>query len=223
MCKKILCFAVAAVVTTLMLASCTKHRVDIYTHAPDEPIVVKLDINIYQRYVVLEEERRAEPAKEEAEPEVSPGDETEKESPPPSGEKESRVGDVFLQLLGIGVAHAETASDQQQLKRVRDSMRKRTPTLNKYKADKSIGENRWGHVEARPSPKMSNAKYAKAVKVVIAAENADRRLMYKIYARIDGTSAQKQAITYAKVLRDNARPGWWIEVVVKKKWVWKLK
>lgn len=222
MCKKILWFAAAAVVTTLMFASC-KHRVDIYTHAPDEPIVVKLDINIYQRYVVLEEERRAEAAKEEAEPEVSPGDETEKESPPPSGEKESKVGDVFLQLLGIGVAHAETASDQGQLKRVRDSMRKRTPTLNKYKADKSIGENRRGLVEGRPSPKMSNAKYARAVKAVIAAENADRRLMYKIYARIDGTSVQRQAITYAKVLRDKARPGWWIEVFVNKKWVWKQK
>jgi uncharacterized protein YdbL (DUF1318 family) len=102
-------------------------------------------------------------------------------------------------------------------------MRKRYPTLARYKADKSVGENRRGYVEERPSPKMSDTKYAKAVRAVIAAEIADRRLLYQIRAQMDGTSPDKIAIAYAKVWRDKARPGEWIEVVVDKQWVWKQK
>jgi uncharacterized protein YdbL (DUF1318 family) len=103
-------------------------------------------------------------------------------------------------------------------------MRKRYPTLAKYKADGSVGENRNGLVEARPSDKMSDSKYAAAARKTIAEENADRRRLYDLRARIDGTSPQAQAVAYAKAWREKyARPGEWIETPVEGKWVWRQK
>jgi len=121
------------------------------------------------------------------------------------------------------VAYAETSSDQQQLRRVLDSMRKRYSVLSRYKADKSVGENHNGYVEQRPSPKMSDAKYAGAVRATINAENADRRTLYQIRARMDGVTVEKEQAIYAKAWRDSAKPGEWIEALVDKRWVWKQK
>lgn len=221
----VLCFALAATVIALVFASC-KPRVDVYTHAPEKPIVVKVEIHIYQHAVQdLDYIMGGSPAKE-TQPPKPPEDETDKESSPPSENRESRAGNVFLRLLGIGVAYAETISDQEQLRNVLASMRKRYPTLSKYKADKSLGENHKGYAEERPSEKMSDPKYAKAVRAAIAAENADRQLLYRIRARMDRTTPQEQAQIYAKVWREKyAKTGEWIEVFDKKekKWVWKLK
>lgn len=223
--KTILCFALAAMVITLVFASC-KPRVDVYTHAPEKPIVVKVEIHIYQHAVQdLDYIMGGSPA-DESEPPQPPEGETEKESPPSSASRESAVGSIFLRILGIGVAHAETVPDPELLRRVLGSMRKRYPTLSKYKADKSVGENHLGYVQERPSPKMSDAKYAKAVRATVAAENADRQLLYRVRARMDRTTPQKQAEIYAKAWREKyAKPGEWIEVFDKKgkKWVWKLK
>jgi hypothetical protein len=223
--KTILCVSLTLTIITLAFASC-KPRVDVYTHAPEKPIVVKVEIHIYKHAVKDLDYIMGGSPTEETVPSPPPEGETEKESARPSEEKESKVGDFFLGILGIGVAHAETVPDREQLRRVLDSMRKRYPTLSKYKADKSIGENHLGYVQERPSPKMSDAKYAKAVRAIIVAENADRQLLYRVRARMDRTTAQKQAETYAKAWREKyAKPGEWIEVFDKKqnKWVWKLK
>jgi len=220
--RTILCLTLCPVIVGLMFASC-RPRVDVYTHAPDKPIVVKLEVHIYQHAVedigYITGEMPAEEMESGETSESKPGEE-----PAPGPERtESRLGDVFLQFLGIGVAYAEAGPAQQQLKPVLDSMRKRYPTLKKYKADKSVGENRRGFVVERPSPKMSDAKYAAAVRATISAENANRRLLYQIRARMDRTTPEKQAIAYAKAWRNGAKPGEWIEVVVNKKWVWKQK
>jgi uncharacterized protein YdbL (DUF1318 family) len=219
--RTILSLALCAVVAGLMLASC-RPRVDVYTHAPDEPIVVKLEVHIYQHAVQDVDYITGGLPAEKTEAGTAPEPKPESPAPPNSGGAKNGVGDVLLQLVGIGSAYAESSTDQ-QLRQVLDSMRKRYPSLSAYKADKSIGENRRGYVEERPSPRMSDAKYAKAVRAVIAAENADRGRLYQIRAQMDGTSVETMAIAYAKVWRDKARPGEWIEVVVNKQWVWKQK
>jgi len=209
--RTILYLALSPVVMGLMLGSC-KHQVEIT--APKEPIrvEVKLDIHIYEH------------ARKDIDF-ITGGapPETEKKPPAPPEQKESGAGNVLLHLLGVGVAYAETTSDQDQLKTVLNSMRKRYPTLARYKADKSIGENYLGYVEERPSEKMSDGKYAQAVRATIAAENADRRLLYQIRAQMDGTTLEKQAAIYAKVWRDAAKPGEWIEVIANNKREWKPK
>lgn len=213
----VLSLVLPPVVVALQLASC-RPQIDI--NPPKEPIKVevKVELHIYQHAVQdLGYITGAMPA-----PEPKEGE--EKTSPPAEQPTESRASDILLQLLGVGVAYAESVPDQQQLKIVLESMRKRYATLAQYKADGSIGENRSGLVEERPSPKMSDPKYAAAVRKTIADENADRKRLYEIRARIDGTSPQAQAIAYAKAWREKyARPGEWIEVPVEKKWVWKQK
>ena len=220
--RTILCLTLYPVIVALMFGSC-RPRVDVYTHAPDKPIVVKLEVHIYQHAVedigYITGDMPAEGMESGETSESEPGEET---APDPEA-TESRLGDVLLQFLGVGVAYAEAGPAQQQLGAVLDSMRKRYPTLARYKADQSVGENRRGFVEERPSPKMSDAKYAKAVRATIGAENADRGLLYQIRAKMDGTSPDKIALAYAKVWRDRARPGEWVEMVVDKKWVWKQK
>jgi uncharacterized protein YdbL (DUF1318 family) len=210
----VLSLVLPPVVVALQLASC-RPQIDI--NPPKEPIKieVKVELHIYQHAVQdLGYITGAMPA-----PEITP-----EPAPPAEQPKESRASDILLRLLGVGVAYAETVPDQQQLKNVLESMRKRYPILAKYKADGSIGENRSGLAEERSSEKMSDVKYAAAVRKTIAEENADRKLLYEIRARIDGTSAQAQAIAYAKAWREKyARPGEWIEVPVEGKWVWRQK
>jgi uncharacterized protein YdbL (DUF1318 family) len=208
------------IVLPLVLASC-RPQIDI--NAPKDPIKieVKIELHIYQHAVQDLDYitgGAASPAPLTP-PAVDPG----KESAPSPEKIESKIENVLLALLGVGSAHGQGTSLQDQLKSVLDSMRKQYPTLSRYKTDKSIGENHLGYVEERPSPRMSNADYAKAVRAAITAENANRRLLYQIRARIDGVSPEKEAAIYAKAWRDKAGPGEWIEVLVDKNWVWKQK
>jgi len=217
-----LCLAVAPIAVALQFASC---RPQVNIIPPKEPIKIeiKVELHIYQHAVQDIGYITGEQPVEEIESEAPTEEEIEEETPSPAESEENKAGSVFLRFLGVGVAYAETSSDQQQLKRVLDSMRKRYPKVVRYKADKSIGENRRAYVEARPSPKMSNAKYAKAVRAIIAAENADRRLLYQIRARMDRMTPAKEAAAYARRWREIAKPGEWIEVYVNKRWVWKQK
>lgn len=219
----VLSLVLPPVVVALQLASC-RPQIDI--NPPKDPIKieVKVELHIYQHAVQDLGYITGSLPEPGVEPTPEPTKEEEETSPPANQPTESRGGDILLQLLGVGVAYAEAVPNQQQLKMVLESMRKRYATLAKYKADGSIGENRSGLVEGRPSQKMSDPKYAAAVRKTIADENADRRRLYEVRARIDGTSPQAQAIAYAKAWREKyARPGEWIEVPVEKKWVWKQK
>ncbi len=163
-----------------------------------------------------------------------PGNEVQDELVLPSEVTDNGAANLVFQILGIGVAHAETAPDSGKLKDVRDSMRRRYPTLSKYKADATTGEDRRGYVSEIPkrllsaeaSEKMSDEKYAKALRKTIEEENADRRQLYEIRARTIGTTVEKAASIYAEGWRASAGPGDWTEVLVDEKnnrWEWQKK
>jgi len=144
--------------------------------------------------------------------------------PEASGDK---PGALLLKLLGVGTAYAETLPPQQELDAIMKSMGQRLPNLNRFKADGSVGENRLGYVEARPSDRMrSDRNYAAAVGATIGAENADRRRLYQAQARMYRTTPEGVAASYARVWQDKAKPGEWIEVLVDKqtnRWEWRKK
>ena len=163
-----------------------------------------------------------------------PGSQIEEELALASNVTDKPVANLVFRILGIGVAHAETTSDADKLKDVRDSMRTRYPTLSRYKADATIGEDRRGYVSKIPkrllsaeaSEKMSDEKYAEALRKAIEEENADRRQLYEIRARTIGATAEKAASIYAEGWRVSANPGEWIEVLVdekKNRWEWQKK
>jgi len=222
--KVVIVLAMLLMAVGLLLGSC-RPQVDININPPDKPIriEVKVELHIYQHAVQnIDYITGAAPA-EQPKTETPPEEKPKEETPPPAEEKGSGAGNVFLRLIGIGTAYAETIPDQQQLRAVLDSMRARFPTLKRYKVDKTVGENRNGLVQERLSPKMSDPIYAKAVRAAIAAENADRQRLYQIQARIDRSTPAAVAAAYAKGWREKASPGEWIEVPVGSKWVWKQK
>jgi uncharacterized protein YdbL (DUF1318 family) len=144
------------------------------------------------------------------------------------------AANLMFRILGVGVAHAETNSDAEKLKEVRDSMRARYATLRQYKADGTIGEDRQGYVRQLPkqllsseaSQKLSDEKYTTALRKIIEEENADRRQLYQIRARAIGTTVEKAASIYAEGWRASASPGEWSEVLVderKNRWEWQKK
>lgn len=144
------------------------------------------------------------------------------------------AANLVFRILGVGVAHAETTSDADKLKEVRDAMRTRYATLTKYKADATIGEDRRGYISEVPkqllspeaSEKMSDEKYAKALRKTVEDENADRCRLYEIRASVIGTTVEKAASIYAEGWRVSASAGEWIEVLVdekKNRWEWQKK
>lgn len=163
-----------------------------------------------------------------------PGSQIEEELALFSEAPDTSADNLVFRILGIGVAHAETTSDAAKLKDVRDSMRRRYPTLSKYKADATIGEDRRGYVSdipkrflsAEASEKMLDEKYAEALRKTIEEENADRRQLYEIRARTIGATVEKAASIYAEGWRVSASPGEWIEVLAdekKNRWEWQKK
>jgi uncharacterized protein YdbL (DUF1318 family) len=216
--------AILLMAVGLILGSC-RPQADININPPDKPIRIelKVEVHIYQHAVKDIDEIMGGAPAEQPKSETPTEKKPEKETPPPAEEKGSGAGNVFLQLIGIGTAYAETVPEQQQLRAVLDSMRARFATLKKYKSDKSIGESRSGYVAERPSAKMSDANYARAVRATITAENADRRRLYQLRARMDGVTLEQEAQIYAKAWREKASPGEWIEVPVGGNWVWKQK
>jgi len=167
--------------------------------------------------------------------EYGPSEGTESGAPPQTETKTvpvpdasaSKPGAFLLKLLGVRPAYAQTAPSQQQLEAIMKSMGQRLPVLSRYKADGSVGENRLGYVEARPSDRMrSDRNYAAAVAATIEAENADRRRLYQTQAQMYRSAPEGVAASYAKVWQDKAKPGEWIEVLVDRqtnKWEWRKK
>jgi uncharacterized protein YdbL (DUF1318 family) len=222
--KVVIAMAILLMAVGLILGSC-RPQADINIHPPDKPIQieVKVEIHIYQHAVQNIDYITGAAPGEQPKPQGPAEEKPKEETPPPAEEKGTGAGNVFLQLIGIGTAYAETVPDQEQMRAILNSMRARFPTLKRYKTDKSVGENRNGLVQERPSPKTSDANYARALRATIAAENADRQRLYQVQARIDRGTPASVAAAYAKGWREKASPGEWIEVPVGGQWVWKQK
>jgi uncharacterized protein len=90
----------------------------------------------------------------------------------------------------------------------------RVRDLNRYKAAGALGENNQALVEVRQLDALALPERAQAQKLV-RAENADRESMFKEIAAATGVDlSQLPRIreTYATTLRQNARPGDWIQM-----------
>jgi uncharacterized protein YdbL (DUF1318 family) len=90
-----------------------------------------------------------------------------------------------------------------------ESRQRRFPHLQRWKAQGCVGENAQGLVEARPGQGCGGE-----VAGLIAAENNDRMTLYRTLVEQNrmppGDLARVQA-AFAKVNRDKAAPGEWIQ------------
>ena len=100
-------------------------------------------------------------------------------------------------VLTVATAHA------QDLNAVKARIAQRLPSIDAHKASGAIGENNRGFVEVRDGGGDSAS--------VIAAENADRELVYAAIAKQSGTSPSVVGAARAKQIATNSAPGVWLQ------------
>jgi uncharacterized protein YdbL (DUF1318 family) len=157
----------------------------------------------------IEEQVQKQAAQEGASPEAA---EPEKTPGPTSGLLDS--------LLGITPAYAqgEVAAPEissPAIRKIIDSRAARVGDLNKYKGMGVIGESNQGLAEARSLDTLPDLKARAEVQKLVKAENLDREALFHEIAvakKVEPSQIPKIRETYASTLRDNARPGDWIQL-----------
>lgn len=196
---------VVAVAVTLLAAAC----VTINVYFP-EAAIKDLSKQI--------EEQVAKEAAEKAAQEIPPP------PPPPAepqGSQSRRTGSpsVLEALLGIGVAHAEEVAAPEvtspEIRKIIESRAARLADLSRFKTQGVLGETNEGLLEARNLESLPDLKARAEVQRLARSENTDREALYKEIAAakgVDLSQLPKIRETYAATLRDNAKPGEWIQM-----------
>jgi hypothetical protein len=108
-----------------------------------------------------------------------------------------------------------TRQDQKSTQKQQSEMeaavqrRKRMSEVQGLKNDRIIGENREGYLDIVRPP--DNPDYLKYAEQLVEAENNDRATIYLSAAQQQGKSMELVETDYAKLWRERAFPGEWIE------------
>jgi uncharacterized protein YdbL (DUF1318 family) len=125
---------------------------------------------------------------------------------------QSRLSDGWLAALGARAAEAQVPDirvQTPQLMKAIESRRNRNAQIEQAKARSCIGETSQGLVEARPGQGCGGE-----VAGLVAAENADRTFIYDTLMQqnnIPAGDAPRVRAAFAKVNRDRAKPGEWVQ------------
>ena len=109
----------------------------------------------------------------------------------------------------------KTTSDQRQNQRQNDEVnaalerRKRMAEVQGLKNDRIIGEDREGYLQIVRPP--ANAQYDEYAKKIVEGENNDRAVIYLAAAQKEGKPMELIQTEYARLWRDRAFPGEWVE------------
>lgn len=162
----------------------------------------------------IEEQVRKEAAKREAEAAKTPTpapQEDAKKPGPSAGLLDSLLG--ALPAFAEDVAAPEVTSPA--IRKIIDSRAARASALADYKSKGVVGENNQARVEVRNLETLPDLKARAEVQRLVRAENADREELFKEIAaakKVDLSQLPKIRETYARTLRDGARPGEWVQM-----------
>jgi uncharacterized protein YdbL (DUF1318 family) len=165
----------------------------------------------------IEDQVQKEAAKQPQQPQQPPAAET---PAPPAGEKHQGGSASLLDLvLGATPALAQEVAAPEisspAIRKIIESRAQRASSIALYKSQGAIGENNRALVEPRGLDKLADLKSRAQVQQLVKAENADRDALFKEIAaakNVDLAQLPKIQETYAATLRDNARPGEWIQL-----------
>jgi hypothetical protein len=143
------------------------------------------------------------------------------ENPKPAPKKgpQGSLGDRLLAALGPAAADAQTRTVDvmpeikvrtPELMRAIESRRARRGEIDELKAKGCVGETNQGMLEARAGQGCPGN-----VGQVVSAENADRNYIYSTLMQqnnIPASDASRVHAAFAKVRRDRAKPGEWIQL-----------
>ncbi len=101
------------------------------------------------------------------------------------------------------------AKEEQSSLEIASARRLRSGEIQALKNNHIIGENRDGYLEIRSQPK--DPKYLAYAEGVVNAENADRSYLYLANSQIQNKPMELVGAEYAKLWRDRAFPGEWIQ------------
>lgn len=142
-------------------------------------------------------------------------------------EPESEGGSSLLrgvERLFVNVAYAADEATRAKLKAAIEGRRARLATVQQHLKDGSAGENHLGLLSFRETTKTkADANYAKAVKDMIAKENADRETIIAVIAAHRGWAVSLVREEQFKNNVAKAPSGTWIEVAKDGAWVWSQK
>ena len=151
----------------------------------------------------IEEEVRKQAAQQPPAPE-----------PPPSPNQGASMLDL---LLGATPAMAQVPQPEitnPAIRKIIDSRAGRYNELRRYFGQGVLGENNKCLVEVRNLEALTDLKARADVQRLVKAENADRQELYKEIAaakNVDLAQLPKIQETYAATLRQNAKPGDWVQ------------
>ncbi len=146
---------------------------------------------------------------------------TETPAPPAEAPKEPGASSSLLDLfLGTTPAYAAEGVAQPEItnpaiRKIIDARASRLGDIDKYKAMGVIGENNQALLEIRNLEAVSDLRARAEVQRLVKAENADREQLFKEIAaakNVDLSQLPKIRETYAATLRQDARPGNWIQM-----------
>ena len=146
---------------------------------------------------------------------------TETPAPPAETPKEPGASSSLLDLL-VGATPAYAAEGVAQpeitnpaIRKIIDARASRLADIDKYKAMGVIGESNQALLEIRNLEAVSDLRARAEVQRLVKAENADREQLFKEIAaakNVDLSQLPKIRETYATTLRQDARPGDWIQM-----------
>lgn len=105
------------------------------------------------------------------------------------------IGTLLLPLTAQAAPSAQT---------IKANMKKRLPAITALLESGALGEAATGFLAIR-------GELSAADKSLVAAENADRKLIYEAIARKEQASAQLVGERRAKQIFDRAKPGTWLQ------------
>ncbi len=142
--------------------------------------------------------------------------------PTPTPTAAAAGGSPLAALLSLGATTAWAGEEEvaapeisnPAIRTIIASRAARLSALNRWKASGVIGENKEALVEVRSLDAVPGLKERADVQRLIRDENADREQLYREIAaakNVELSQLPKIRETYASTLRDNARPGDWIQ------------
>lgn len=99
--------------------------------------------------------------------------------------------------------------EQQSDFQIAANRRLRAGEIQSLKNNRVVGEDRDGYLDIHNPP--ADAKYLAYAQGVVASENADRAALYLKNAQSDNKPLEMTESDYAKLWRDRAFPGEWIQ------------
>ena len=155
----------------------------------------------------IEDEVRKQAAQQSGEAPPAP-------QPPPTPNQGASMFDL---LVGATPAMAQVAQPEitnPAIRKIIDSRAARYNELRRYLDQGVLGENNKGLLEVRNLEALTDLKARADVQRLVKGENADRQELYKEIAaakNVDLAQLPKIQETYAATLRQNAKPGDWIQ------------